>query len=124
MLGSFIMYNSLDDLKAVYIDENGYYRFICDGRLVHRVVVETFRGCRLPYSLVVHHINMDKLDNRIENLQVMSWGAHESLHDNQFDDDYENEYGNGVECVECGDPVREAHHRYCYDCFLEQKEEC
>lgn len=63
--------------------------------LQHRLVVErhlreTFpdspclikvkgRLCLDP-SLSVHHVNFDKTDNRIENLQVMSAGDHQKLH--------------------------------------------
>lgn len=38
-------------------------------RSVHRAVVETFIG-DIPKDMVVNHVNGDKLDNRIENLEV------------------------------------------------------
>lgn len=34
----------------------------------------------IPNGLVVHHINLDKRDNRVENLAAMPNGAHVRLH--------------------------------------------
>lgn len=48
--------------------------------LHHRVVVEIHLGRLLNSNEVVHHINENKRDNRIENLEVMSKGDHERLH--------------------------------------------
>ena len=48
--------------------------------LLHRVIVENELGRLLSDDEVVHHINEDKLDNRIENLQVMSKAEHTRLH--------------------------------------------
>ncbi len=46
----------------------------------HRVVMEEYLGRKLSDDEVVHHINGDKTDNRIENLQVMTRSAHSLLH--------------------------------------------
>lgn len=46
----------------------------------HRLVVEQHIGRLLSPTEVVHHINKDKMDNRIENLQLMeSNSAHAKL---------------------------------------------
>lgn len=46
----------------------------------HRLVVEKFINRPLKRIEHVHHINGDKLDNRIENLEIIESGAHISLH--------------------------------------------
>ena len=46
----------------------------------HRLVVEEYLGVILPSEFVVHHINGNKADNRIENLAIMTNAAHTALH--------------------------------------------
>ena len=46
----------------------------------HRLIVEKHLGRYLTKDEVIHHINEIKTDNRIENLRVMGWGEHSSLH--------------------------------------------
>jgi len=51
---------------------------ISDGKRVfirmHREIANT------PWFMVCHHINKNSLDNRLENLQNMTWWDHTKLH--------------------------------------------
>ena len=48
-------------------------------RYEHRVIMENIIGRSLERNEVVHHINGDKLDNRHDNLFLMTHSAHSSL---------------------------------------------
>ena len=53
-------------------------------RYIHREIMEEFIGRKLDSIEIVHHINEDRLDNRIENLEVLSMGEHFSLHNKKL----------------------------------------
>ena len=60
-----------------------YKKVTIDGvcLLAHRYIWEQQNG-PVPAGMLVHHINHNKIDNRIENLELMSPGDH-SRHHNQ-----------------------------------------
>lgn len=59
-----------------------YKRITVNGVCVkeHRHVMEQYLGRKLRDNEIVHHINNDIFDNRIENLKVMSPSEHSVLH--------------------------------------------
>lgn len=63
-------------------NEKGYVVLTTDnGRVLeHREIMEKHLGRKLEPNEVVHHINGNKADNRIENLEVMTNGEHTIKH--------------------------------------------
>lgn len=59
------------------------HKFIAVGKnriSEHRAMMEKFLRRKLSPNEVVHHINHKKLDNRLENLQVLTRAEHAALH--------------------------------------------
>jgi len=66
-------YTMVQRPKHVQADSKGYVR-------LHRLLMEEHIGRTLDLCEVVHHINGDKSDNRIENLEVMMKADHVRHH--------------------------------------------
>jgi len=109
-----------DELIEQYIDKNGYYRYYISDRLVHRAIAQHTLGKDIR-GKVVHHKNYNKLDNRPENLQVMTEEAHDALHDADYD--FCEDENRGGYCIVCGHAVSEPHHEYCSSCYFEYRDE-
>ena len=66
------------------INQKGYYQITSTkegnfGKLLHRLIYEDEVGI-IPNEYQVHHINKNKTDNDITNLQVLSISEHSILH--------------------------------------------
>ena len=65
------------------IVEGGYIKIFVNGGwiLEHRHIVEQFTKRKLDKQEVIHHLNENRVDNKIENLMVFkSNSAHQSFH--------------------------------------------
>ena len=67
------------------IDPTGYYRISTskegnNNKLLHRLIWEDWYGKPVPKGCVIHHINGNRIDNRIQNLQCVPKAAHDKYH--------------------------------------------
>lgn len=68
-----------------FLTPQGYRAFLVGGRYgkqmkEHRIVMERALGRPLTPDETVHHIDGDKLNNHISNLQILSRSEHTRLH--------------------------------------------
>lgn len=80
----------VDDFHKGYIVTHNGYKMVlasdhphCDSKgyiREHRLIMEQHIGRYLSPDEVVHHINHDKLDNRIENLEITDLPTHTKEH--------------------------------------------
>ena len=88
--------------RIYHIDKAGYFRSIEKSRafFLHHEVWKYFSDqYRVPKGCVIHHKNMDKSDNRYENLVCMSSSAHGQLHSDGRTPDHSPR---NLKCKYCG----------------------
>lgn len=79
---SLIKHYGLNGEQTGFI-RDGYQRVKINGKPkgIHQLIWSAHNaGVQIPKGMVVHHINGDKLDNRIENLTLLPAGYHNALH--------------------------------------------
>ena len=77
---------------SIGVNTNGYYIVRSrkegnNGKLLHRLIWEDFYNRKIPQGYDIHHINNDKLDNRIQNLQCVEHNKHIQFHKNHLSDE-------------------------------------
>lgn len=77
-------YQYFNGVRFVRDDKTGYYGGYTNGRKIrmHRYVWEFYNG-EIPKGYHIHHIDRDKSNNDISNLQIMSTKEHCELHSNE-----------------------------------------
>ena len=64
----------------IFVKTNNFQRTTRGYERQHRIVVENQLGIELTKDQIIHHINGNKIDNRIENLQITTKTEHPKIH--------------------------------------------
>jgi len=76
-------YKELVDAFGATIKEYTNYNFICYNNKIereHRLKMELYLDRKLNKDEIIHHINLDKRDNNINNLIILRRSKHRNVH--------------------------------------------
>ena len=79
-MGEKIQY--FNNVKFVRDDKTGYYLNSTSRKRMHRYVWEYYNG-EIPKGFQIHHIDHDKSNNDISNLEMISRSKHAKIHANE-----------------------------------------
>ena len=83
------MYNQVNPIQSIFgkckIQKDGYFHIISRkegnmGKLLHRLIYERFYDVKLPKEIHVHHIDGNKTNNCICNLEALTKSEHHKIH--------------------------------------------
>lgn len=72
-------YQEFDGIRFTLVNETGYYRHSTMRIYMHRYVWEFYNG-KIPKGYEIHHIDFDRGNNDISNLQLVSKAEHRKIH--------------------------------------------
>lgn len=72
-------YQEFDGIRFTRIEATGYYRHNGLRKYMHRYVWEYYNG-KIPKGYEIHHIDFDRSNNDISNLQIVSRSEHRKIH--------------------------------------------
>jgi len=108
------------------IDKRGYIRlsgirFHPRGWIFeHRWIMEQYLGRPLLPTEAIHHINGNKIDNRFENLKIITHSSHTELHNHKrFPNVANGRWAeNFDQCIQCGKTEKpHAQRGRCFRCY-------
>lgn len=107
--------NSINEWKGGHVSTSTGYKYIrINGKQIeeHRLVMMQHIGRKLLPDEVVHHINGNKLDNRIDNLIILTKNQHSKEHS-----DLKKGITNIKKCKICNENKFIYLYDYCKECY-------
>lgn len=72
-------YQEFDGIRFTRVEATGYYRHNGLRKYMHRYVWEYYNG-KIPSGYEIHHIDFDRSNNDISNLQLLTREEHRKIH--------------------------------------------